>query len=88
MGENSFRYFLDSYLDIWRNSSLADMKRIISKDYKAREISAGEVVDFGYEQSIAGWEQGFNFVTLKDCCVFFINFLGEDELIYLPNLSI
>ena len=62
MGENSFRHFLDSYLNIWRNSSLSDMKRIISKDYKAREISAGEVVDFGYEQSIAGWEQGFNFV--------------------------
>ncbi|MEK4131146.1 flavoprotein [Solibacillus sp. FSL W8-0474] len=62
MGENSFRHFLDSYLDIWRNSSLSDMKRIISKDYKAREISAGEVIDFGYEQSIAGWEQGFDFV--------------------------
>lgn len=62
MREDTFRHFLDSYLNIWRNSSLSDMKWIISKDYKAREISAGEVVDFGYKQSIAGWEQGFNFV--------------------------
>lgn len=35
---------------------------MISKDYKAREISAGELVDFGYKESITGWEQGFNFV--------------------------
>lgn len=42
------------------------MKRLISKDYKAREISAGEVVDFGYEQSIAGWEQGFNFAKREE----------------------
>ncbi|WP_245604645.1 hypothetical protein [Paucisalibacillus globulus] len=55
MGNNSFRNFLDSYLDVWRNSSLIDLKNIISKDYKAREISDGEIVDFGYEESITGW---------------------------------
>lgn len=42
------------------------MKNIISKDYKAREISGGELVDFGYEESITGWEQGFNFVKGKE----------------------
>jgi len=58
---NSFRQFLDSYLDVWRNSSLTELESMISKDYKAREISAGELVDFGYKESITGWEQGFNF---------------------------
>ena len=58
---NSFRTFLNWYLDVWRNSSLTDLKGIISKDYKAREISGGELADFGYEEAIIGWEQGFNF---------------------------
>lgn len=48
MENNSFRKFLDSYLKVWRNSSLTDMKNIISKDYQAREITGGEIVDFGY----------------------------------------
>ncbi len=61
MENNSFRKFLDSYLEIWRNSSLTDMKNIISEDYRAREISDGEVLDFGYEESVSGWEQGFAF---------------------------
>ncbi|MFJ7972602.1 flavoprotein [Psychrobacillus sp. NPDC096389] len=37
------------------------MKNILSKDYEAREISQGEIVDFGYEESLKGWEQGFKF---------------------------
>lgn len=60
--DNSFRQFLDTFLDVWRASSLIELKDIISKDYKAREITGGEIVDFGYEESINGWEQGFNFV--------------------------
>ncbi|GGA26245.1 flavoprotein [Psychrobacillus lasiicapitis] len=59
--QNSFSSFLDNYLEIWRNSSLADLKNILSKDYKAREITGEEIVDFGYEESIKGWEQGFKF---------------------------
>ena len=66
MENNPFRKFLDSYLEVWRNSSLTDLKNIISKDYKAREISGGELVDFGYEESITGWEQGFNFAKEKE----------------------
>lgn len=42
------------------------VKNIISIDYKAREISGGEVVDFGYEEAINGWKQGFNFVKEND----------------------
>ncbi|SDQ79184.1 hypothetical protein SAMN05216232_3611 [Virgibacillus subterraneus] len=64
--DNSFRKFLDNFLDIWKRSSLEELKYIISNDYKAREISGGEVVDFGYEEAINGWEQGFNFVKEND----------------------
>ena len=37
------------------------MKNILSKDYEAREVSEGEISDFGYEESLKGWEQGFKF---------------------------
>jgi len=61
--EQSFRRFLDSFLDAWGTSSLEKMASLISKDYQAREItSGGEIVDFGYEESISGWRQGFDFV--------------------------
>jgi hypothetical protein len=60
--DKSFRKFLDTYLDIWRSSSITELRDLISKDYKGREITNGEIVDFGFEESILGWEQGFNFV--------------------------
>ena len=59
---NHFREFLNHYLACWSNSSLAEMKELISTDYQAREITNGEIVDFGYTESLIGWEQGFNFV--------------------------
>jgi hypothetical protein len=59
--DNLFRKFLDIYLDAWRSSSLKRMRELISKDYIAREISNGDIVDFGFEESINGWEQGFLF---------------------------
>ncbi|MGD6873624.1 flavoprotein [Sutcliffiella horikoshii] len=58
---NLFRKFLNIYLDAWRSSSIDGMRNIISKDYKAREISYGNIIDFGFEESINGWEQGFSF---------------------------
>ena len=61
MENNSFRKFYDKYLQVWRSSSLSDLKEIISKDYYAVEVSDGEIVDFGYEESISGWEEGFTF---------------------------
>ncbi|MEK3980887.1 flavoprotein [Psychrobacillus sp. FSL K6-2836] len=59
--DKSFAVFLDIYLDVWRASSLKDMKNLISQDYEAREITGGDIVDFGYEESVYGWEHGFNF---------------------------
>lgn len=60
--DKTFRASLESFLESWRNSSLADLRQFISIDYKGREIASGEIVDFGYEESIKGWEQGFNYV--------------------------
>jgi hypothetical protein len=59
--DNLFRKFLDTYLDAWRSSSLPQLRDLISRDYKAREITDGDIIDFGFEESIHGWEQGFNF---------------------------
>lgn len=58
----SFNSFFNSYIQSWKNSSLGDMQEIISQNYQAREISAGKIIDFGYEDSIRGWQQGFKFV--------------------------
>lgn len=60
--ETSFRVFLNKYMEIWRNSSLNELKEVISKDYQAREITGGKIIDFGYDESISGWEQGFIYV--------------------------
>lgn len=59
--DTNFNDFLDKYMEIWRNSSLIELRGIISKDYQGREIADGKIIDFGYEESIEGWEQGFNF---------------------------
>ncbi|NKE07809.1 flavoprotein [Mesobacillus selenatarsenatis] len=60
--DNQFRKFLDTYLEAWRSSSLPQIRDLISRNYKAREITDGDIIDFGFEESIHGWEQGFNFV--------------------------
>lgn len=60
--DTTFRQFLDTYLNVWRTSSLTELKDLISIDYQAREIRGGELIDFGYEESIQGWEHGFHFV--------------------------
>ncbi|WP_404346806.1 flavoprotein [Sutcliffiella horikoshii] len=59
--DNQFRKYLDLYLEAWRSSSINRMRDLISKDYKAREIKDGDIIDFGFEESINGWEQGFLF---------------------------
>jgi hypothetical protein len=60
--ETSFNKFHEHYLEIWKTSSFAELKEIISQEYQAREIAGGKVSDFGFEESIRGWEQGFKFV--------------------------
>ena len=90
--DNTFQKFLDMYIDIWRNSSLDELKDLISKDYKAREITGEELVDFGYEESINGWEQGFNFVKENDAewdlQVISILPLREDEMMTIISATL
>ncbi|UTR10671.1 flavoprotein [Evansella sp. LMS18] len=59
---NNFQETIDRFLTAWRNSSLSDLSRFIDDSYQAREIRDGEPQDFGYEESIKGWEQAFGFV--------------------------
>ena len=59
---NDFRSFLQHFLGIWKSCSLHELKDVISQDYKAREITSEGVVDFGYEESVEGWRQGFSFI--------------------------
>ncbi len=61
--KETFEGFLEEFLAAWKKSSIIEMERYISRDYQAREISNGEIFDFGYEESINGWEQGFQFVN-------------------------
>lgn len=64
--DNSFSLFLNTFLDAWKTSSIGDLKEFISPEYNAREITDGNIVDFGYKESINGWEQGFNFAKEKN----------------------
>ncbi|WP_175991453.1 flavoprotein [Bacillus sp. Marseille-Q1617] len=65
MTDGSFSEFLDAFLAAWKQSSIWEMEKCISADYQAREISGGEIADFGYQESINGWKQGFDFVKEK-----------------------
>lgn len=53
---------LNEFLEYWEKSSLSSFEKMISEDYKAREIRNGAIVDFGYEESIKGWKEGFTYV--------------------------
>jgi len=64
--DNSFSLFFDTYLEVWRTSSVRNLEKIIAQEYKAREITAGKIVDFGYEESMEGWEQGFHFAKVNN----------------------
>lgn len=60
--DTTFRDSLNEFLNNWKDSSLNEMKNFLSPNYQAREITNGEIIDFGYQESIKGWEQGFQFI--------------------------
>ncbi|WP_433747597.1 nuclear transport factor 2 family protein [Falsibacillus pallidus] len=92
MNNPGFREFLDAYLKAWKNSSITEMKNYISPDYQAREISGGDIIDFGYEESIEGWKQGFEFVLKEkaawDIAERTIIPLREDECLAILSANI
>lgn len=55
-----FSTFYESFKDRARSQDLAFLKETIAEDLIAREIRDGEVVDYGYEESIEGWKQAFD----------------------------
>ncbi|WP_064093538.1 hypothetical protein [Rossellomorea aquimaris] len=58
-----FNRFFSGFQTAWKRSSIEEMEKLISKEYKAREVTgSSEIVDFGYEESLKGWEQGFEYV--------------------------
>ena len=60
---DDFHQFFSEFQDVWKRSSVEEMKELISKEYKAREVTgSSEIVDFGYEESLKGWEEGFEYV--------------------------
>jgi transcriptional regulator of heat shock response len=63
MTDHTFRQFFEIFLDAWKHSSIRKLEKLISNEYQAREITGGVIVDFGYEESISGWKQGFAFVN-------------------------
>ncbi|MEI5907975.1 flavoprotein [Bacillus spongiae] len=63
---HSFEKSLHAFINAWSSSSLIKFKDFLSKDYKAREIREGEIIDFGYEESILGWQQGFQFANSNE----------------------
>ncbi|WP_077622865.1 hypothetical protein [Sediminibacillus massiliensis] len=56
-----FETFLDNYLSSWKKFSLSDISEVEDESYQAREITGdSKIVDFGYEESIDGWDQAFS----------------------------
>ena len=92
MVDQTFRPFLDRFLESWRNSSLIEMERFISRGYQGREFAGGEGNDFGYEESMNGWKQGFEFVKGKgakwDVKEMSLIPLREDEILVVISATI
>ena len=57
---NDFRSFLQHFLGIWKSSSLHELKDVISKDYKAREITSEGVLDSGMRNPLKVGDKGFH----------------------------
>jgi hypothetical protein len=89
---DTFEGLLADFLAAWSKSSVTEMERYISREYQAREISHGEVMDFGYEESIEGWKQGFHFVKENeaqwDINELFTLPLREDEMLVVLSATI
>ncbi|MBW3112586.1 MULTISPECIES: nuclear transport factor 2 family protein [Bacillaceae] len=62
MNDQTVRETLDAFLQAWENSSLIELESFISTNYQAREVRDGDIAEFGYEGSIEGWKQGFEYV--------------------------
>ncbi|MBN8193318.1 flavoprotein [Bacillus sp. NTK074B] len=62
MDNQRVRTVLDAFLQAWENSSHIELESFISTDYQTREVRNGDIAEFGYDESIEGWKQGFEYV--------------------------
>ncbi|GGF13685.1 hypothetical protein GCM10010954_10530 [Halobacillus andaensis] len=75
MVPEDFHSFLNHYLKSWRSFSIEEIKKCISNEYQAREADGhSEIIDFGYQESVEGWEQAFS--QLRDHAEWIINEIG------------
>ncbi|WP_035187512.1 hypothetical protein [Alteribacter aurantiacus] len=83
---------IKSFVKAWESSELSELVSFISPDYQAREITGGEIVDFGYDKCIKGWEDGFQFVEDNqaqwDVRVIKITPIRDDEAIVTITASL
>ncbi|MGP4074287.1 flavoprotein [Halobacillus sp. K22] len=59
--KTDFYSFLNDYLQNWKQLNSDYMKAVISDDLIAREIRQGEAEDYGFEESVEGWTQTFEY---------------------------
>ena len=90
--DKSFSFFLDTFLQAWKTSSFIELKELISQEYQGREVTDGNLVDFGYEESLEGWKQGFEFAkennALWDIKVVSIFSLRKDETMAILSATL
>ncbi|WP_404451377.1 flavoprotein [Virgibacillus necropolis] len=88
----NFNDSYESFKKAWGNFSIGDMKGFISKDYAAREVRDGEIVDFGYEESVEGWTQAFDYFSDK-VAEWHLNDIGfipvkDDEMVAILSATL
>ncbi|WP_163528187.1 hypothetical protein [Halobacillus ihumii] len=55
-----FKEFYEQFKIRASQHDLSYLKRVTSKNLIAREVREGEVTDYSYQESIAGWKQAFD----------------------------
>ncbi|WP_181347185.1 flavoprotein [Thalassobacillus sp. CUG 92003] len=64
--ETEFAPFFQTFKERAKQGDIAYLKSVISKDLAARENRHGSIIDYGYEESIEGWGQAFDFFADQD----------------------
>ncbi|WP_079477254.1 hypothetical protein [Halobacillus salinus] len=62
----SFYSFFDAFKKRASEHDLDFLKETIHKDFAAREVRDGEMVDYGYAESVEGWRQAFDYFADQD----------------------
>lgn len=56
-----FQSFFKQYQQAWNGGDAKKLVGLFSKDLQVREAHAGnDISDWGYEQSLSGWQQAFD----------------------------